>query len=202
MKTSHIAILGLIFSLNLMIYVETSSAKIYDYKQLQSKDYDDMMALVRSQIKESKKSADADDDSAALFHLKEGLRMIMSRPNTDNLIPKLLPELRKELSQLDAYDKQIVELIDESIDRIQDDKNSVTNRTSALFMLENVMAEIKPELKTNEKYKISYEKIRDAQLKVPGEVKADRKVRGMFQTESPSEKAKKILEEIFKTQTK
>ena len=177
-------------------------AKVYDYKQLQSKDYDEMISIVRKQIKEARKSADADDDSASLFHLKEGLRIVMSRPNSDNLIPKLLPEIRKELVQFEAFDKQLTELVDEAVDRIQDDKAADTGRTTAFFMLENIMAEMKPEVSSNENYKQAFEKIRDAKLKVPAAVKSDRKIRGMFQSESPSEKAKKILQETAKTKTK
>lgn len=196
------SLMTFLLSLTFIISVKPAAAKVYDYKQLQSKDYDEMIAIVRTQIKQSKKSAAEDDDSAAVFHLKEGLRIVMSRPNTDNLIPKLLPELRKELVQFEAYDGQMVELVDEAVDRVTDDKASTADRTSALFMLENIMAEIKPELSTNEKYKAVYEKIRDAKIKVPVEVKNDRKVRGMFQSESPSEKAQKILKEITKSKTK
>lgn len=192
----------LFIALFLCLFATSAPAKVYDYKQLQSRDYDEMMSIVRSQIKLSKKSVDEDDESAALFHLKEALRIVMSRPNTDNLIPKLLPEIRKELVQFEAFDTQMLELVNESIDRVKDEKAPTTGRTTALFMLENIMAEMKPELATNEKYKEAYEKIRDAKIIVPKEVSSDRKVRGMFQSESPSEKAKKILLEISKTQTK
>ena len=192
----------LLLTLFLTLFTSTSFAKVYDYKQLQSKDYDEMIGIIRDQIKQAKKSANDDDESAALFHLKEGLRIIMSRPNTDNLIPKLLPEIRKELVQFEAFDDQILELVNEAVDRVQDEKATTTGRATALFMLENIMAEIKPEVGTNEKYKSAYEKIRDAKIKVPKEAKSDRKIRGMFQTESPSEKAKKILEQTTKTKTK
>lgn len=192
----------LLLTLFLTFFASPSFAKVYDYKQLQSKDYDEMLGIVRDQIKLAQKSVNDDDESAALFHLKEGLRIVMSRPNTDNLIPKLLPEIRKELVQFEAFDDQITELINEAIDRVKDEKATTNGRATALFMLENIMAEIKPELDSNEKYKQAYEKIRDAKIKVPSEAKADRKVRGMFQTESPSEKAKKILDQLAKTKTK
>lgn len=192
----------LLLTLFLTFFVSPSFAKVYDYKQLQSKDYDEMIGIVRTQIKLAKKSVDEDDESAAQFHLKEALRIIMSRPNTDNLIPKLLPEVRKELVQFEAFDDQMLELVDEAIDRVKDEKASTTSKATSLFMLENIMAEIKPEIANNEKYKNAYEKIRDAKIKVPNEAKADRKVRGMFQSESPSEKAKKILDQIAKTKTK
>ena len=195
LSTTFILLLALLTS-------SVSFAKVYDYKQLQSKDYDEMIAIVREQIKQSKKSADADDDSAAIFHLKEALRIIMSRPNSDNLIPKLLPDVRKELAQFEAFDKQLADLADEAVDRVKDEGATDTGRTTALFMLENIMAEMKPELNSTETYKNTYEKIRDAKIKVPENVRADRTVRGMFQSESPSVKAKKILEQIAKTKTK
>jgi len=61
-------------------------------------------------------------------------------------------------------------------------------------MLENLIAEARPELRRSDELREALERIRDAKITVPKDVIDERRMNGMFSTQSPSETARQSLE--------
>lgn len=169
------------------------------------KDYDEMNKIVRRQVLAAQKEFENGDEgtdirsSAGLLELKKGLRVVLSRPNSDNMVAKLVPELRRELLAYDAYTPMMNELAKDGI-RAFDPKMGMATVTLSTyaFMLENLMSEIQAEARENMEVRGIIQMIADANLRMPEDVIRERKMAGMFRSVSPSDLAKKILER-FKT---
>ncbi len=174
----------------------------YKYSELQIKDYDEMLSQVKVRVKAASKilknsEVGSDEDQAAVEELRSALLLMLSRPNQDNMLAKLLPEVRKELVNLSAFEDSLAGLAVESIEGLNNDRLPTVYRSTSLLVLENVLSEFKPEIREKEDLRRIFEKIRDAKLEIPSEVKKDLKLRSMFSVESPSEKADRILKEVL-----
>lgn len=173
------------------------------YRDLMLRDYDQMNKAVKAQVRAARlelKNSDGDDaDSLApgLLELKRALKLVFSRPNSDNMVAKLVPEVRRELVAYDSYPQALSELAKEGV-RAFDKSLGVATVTLATytFMLDNILAEIQREAKDNPAMRDVIRIIADANLKIPKDVVDERKLSGMFLSESPSEKAKAILTRI------
>ena len=174
----------------------------YKYSELQIKDYDEMLAMVKVHLKKATKllranqEEDSNSDQQAVEELRAALLLILSRPNQDNMLAKLLPDIRKELSNMNSFEDSLSSLTSEAIDGLKNEKLPTVYRSTYLFVLENTVSEFKPEIKDKEDLRQIFEKIRDAKLKIPKDVAKDLKLRSMLNTESPSERAKRILDSI------
>ena len=179
-------------------------AKFYKYSELQVKDHDEMLKMIQTRVKASKKAAvdhqkDDDDeggDREAIEELREAARLSFSRPNKDNLLNDLVPPIRRELVQYNAYDDVLVGLVDEAIDGFANKKLPVAFRCTYLFMLENLMSEMKPDASTKVEFNRSLEKIRDAKIKIEPDIKKELRMTSMFVMASPSETAKNVLKKL------
>jgi hypothetical protein len=175
------------------------------YKQLMLLDYDQMTKAVRREVQMARQQLRSDDDpeatASAFLELKKALRLIFSRPDNDNMVAKLVPEVRRELALYDAYGKIIRELGQEGIQAFDPDLgvNTLTLATYT-FMLQNMMGEIKTEARLNASLRETIQMIADAHLEIPEDVIRERKITGMFLTESPSEQAHRILEQMKASQ--
>lgn len=176
------------------------------YRELMLKDFEQMQDVVRKHIRYAKQDfAAADEDPqaepSAFRQLKKALLLIFSRPDSDNVVAKLVPEVRRELALYDAYYRIVYEVAKESLQAF-DPSLGVNTLTLATytFTLQNLMAEIRTEARENPELQKTLQMIADANLKVPQDVVRERKLSGMFLSESPSERATKILKEIQTSQ--
>lgn len=198
----------LIFSI-LVFLSSMAFAAQYKYNELVIKDYDEMSKVVNSRVttarKLSRTSEEGDDDErTAVEHLREALKLIFSRPNSDNMVAKLTPEVRRELIGFSAFEDTIASLAKEGIDALDNKHLSKNSRATYLFLLENLMSEIRPEVESNgnDALRKAVEKIRDAKIKVSKDVQVERSMGSMFQPFDPSGEAKKILETADKAKKK
>lgn len=177
------------------------SVQKFKYNELQIKDYDEMLDKVNAYVAESRQLAikyqeEGDDetgDQMAIDKLSEGLTYILSRPDKDNMLAKLLPTVRKELINYSAFETSLSLAVTDAITAIQSTKLPATYRATSVFVLENVMAQVQPLISTNKDMRAIVEKIRDAKLEIPSDVMNDRKLKSMFNTSSPSKTAEKVL---------
>lgn len=179
-------------------------AERYKYSELQIKDYDEMATLVRGHIKKStdllkaeqKKDESAEASPEVIEELRAALLLLLSRPNQDNMLSKLMPEVRKELTNLNAFEDNLASITDEAVTGLKNSNLPTVTRSTYLFVLENFLSEFKPEVREKDELRGLFEKIRDAKVDVPKEVTKDLKLRSMLKVESPSERAKRVLDAI------
>lgn len=180
------------------------AADRYKYSELQIKDYDEMSALVKEKVKKAVKifretgdaEEDAPPDQAGVEELRSAFHLILARPNQDNMLAKLMPEVRKELANVNAFEDSLSSLAAEAVEGLRNEKLPTVFRSTYLFVLENIISEFKPEIRDKTDLRKIFEKIRDANLEIPKDVTKDLKLRSMLKVESPSERAKQILEKL------
>ncbi len=169
------------------------------YRDLMLKDYDEMYAMVKSHTRAAHKMIEESDNNSdwqegARSELLVAERLILSRPDSDNMVAKLTPEVKREIAMFGNYDDLLETLTKEGIQAFDSNMNLPTTiRTTQLFVLENLMSEIQPEVKDNAREREMLEQIRDAKIDLPSDVVAERKLQGMFLATSPSDEAKRIL---------
>jgi hypothetical protein len=187
-------------SLLIVTSATAAQAATYKYNDLIIKDYDEMNAQVQSRIKKARAASQHDGDEAndheAIEILRDALKLIFSRPNSDNMVSKLTPEVRRELTGFSAYEDSISSLVAEELAVVKNDGNTVSQRSTALFVLENILSEIRPEAANNPDVKRIIQRIADGKIKVAEDVAMDRKMRSMYKTQNPSDEAKEILKKL------
>jgi hypothetical protein len=178
----------------------------YKYSDLVIRDYDEMNKDVQLHISNAHKKAKGGDDTSgdreAIDELRDALKLIFSRPNSDNMVAKLTPDVRRELSNFSAFEDTISGISAECLSQVKDDSLPVVVRSTALFVLENLLSEIRPEVAGNADLRRVTQRIADAKIKVPEDVLKDRKLRSMFKTVNPSDFAQEILKKLPKTEAK
>lgn len=174
----------------------------YDSQQLMMKNADQISEMVRKKIKASQeiqaKQEDNDDspfvaEPAAIVQLKDALRIVLARPDQDGTRANAFARLRRELTDLNSLDATLDELAREAISSLQNPKVSAKHAGTYIMVLENLMAEIKPEMKNSPAMKKIIEQIRDANIKVSDETKSQVFLRSMSPVASPSDTALKII---------
>ncbi|WP_413575682.1 hypothetical protein ACLVWU_15125 [Bdellovibrio sp. HCB290] len=188
MKTTNfiLATLATVFCLN------AQAALIANYATLATKDLDQMNELINEKIQESEEMADE-----KYIPLKEALQAVFSRPDgTDDMIDKVIGPLRTKLDELDQWENALTILVDEAVDALKNPKGvkPVIQNTYAVF-LENFVAEAKPYAKKGGFERKLLEKIRNAKIQMSKEAKNERSLRGMKVGDSPSDLAKRVLEQ-------
>jgi len=177
----------------------TSVGPNYKYNELMIKDYDEMLEMVQSFVLKAKEAAGEDgtaNEDEAVAHLRNGLKLILSRPDSDNMVAKLVPEVRRMMLGFNAYEPSVAMIADEAIEYVDSRNAAPSIQSTSLFILDNVLGEIRPEVETNVQLRQVAERIRDAGLSVSKDVQKERKIRGMFGTKSPSDTARDILKRI------
>lgn len=174
-----------------------ASGHRYKYSDLVIRDYDEMSKQVQIRIrnahKANKNGDDSSGDRAAIEELRDALKLIFSRPNSDNMVAKLTPDVRRELSGFSAYEDTISSLTAEALGIAKDDNATESQRSTALFQLDNILGEVRPEIGTNEDLRRVVQRIKDANVKISDDVARARKMRSMFSTKNPSQYAEEIL---------
>jgi len=170
----------------------------FRYNELMIKDYDEMSHMVNAKLKKARSvgsnSSDENvDDQEALENLREAVKLILSRPDSDNMVAKLMPEVRKELLGYNAFEDTLSGLAAEAVAVAKDDNVANSAQATALVVLENLLAQIRPEVGSNTDLRRIAEKIKNARISISTGVRKDLKLRGMFVPKNPSELAKDIL---------
>lgn len=171
----------------------------YKYSDLVIRDYDEMFKQVQARIKSARKHIKEDGEGGereAIEELRDALKLIFSRPNSDNMVAKLVPEVRRELAGFSAYEDTMSSIAAECLARVKEDNVTVARRSTDLFVLENMITEMKPEVQGNADIQRIVKRIADAKIHIPDDVIKDRKIRSMFKTKNPSEMADEILKAL------
>jgi hypothetical protein len=183
-----------IFFIIIILGATSQAGLLYTYHQLTLKDLDQMSSLVKNKIKESKAAY-----SGKSVPLKEALQSVFSRPNSDDMISKVMDQLRYQLDQEEAYEKVFEELIQEALNALTNTKNfkKDVQVTYAIF-LENFISEFKPDL-TAENFEMKMiKKIADSKIELTKDARKERQLRLMSEGSSPSELAKKVIQDYEK----
>lgn len=163
------------------------------FTELQMKNYEEMVDLVKKRVLKAEKMSSQDIDEAKNT-LQEALHLIFSRPNSDNMVSQLIPIVRTPLKNIDAYDSTLTSITDDTLAVAKDPKANVGPQATAYVRLENILSEIKPDLASNETAQKIAASIRDAKLQMPDKVKSELKRRSMVSISStPSDLAKQLL---------
>lgn len=162
---------------------------LFTFSELTTKDLEQMSKIVKTKIAESRRS-----DGDKVIPLKEALQAVLSRPNTDGMIEKVMGPLRSELDDHDSWEKSLRELTDESLMALR--KNSAFKgryQVTYLIFLENIITELLQPAVDNGFERALLEKIRDSDIDISKDAAKERTLRMMKQSPSPSEIAKKVL---------
>lgn len=179
----------------------------YKYNDLQIRDYDEMSKQVQDRIQKAddytnKDNETEDDDRAAIAELRDALKLIFSRPNSDNMVAKLITDIRRELGGLNAFEDSIAAVANDALITVKDSGQTVNRRATALFVLDNIMAEIRPQAGDKPDFRRVIQRIADAKIKIADDVKRDLALRSMYRLQNPSETAEKILKTLPKEKKK
>ncbi len=181
----------LFITLILMLSSLSEAGLLLTYHKLALKDLDQMNDIVSSKIKESKKSY-----AGKTVPLKEALQAVLGRPDEDNMVEKVIPPLKSELESQDAWEKSLKELATEAINALKNNKNFKPEvQVTYQVFLENMLAQMKPDLGKGGFETKLVEKIREAKVVISKEAQNERKLRMMKTPVSPSDIADIILKE-------
>lgn len=176
----------------------------YDSSSLLLKNSDQISEMLKVKIKKAQalqaKQEDNEDgeiqaEPEALENLKDALRIVLSRPDQDGARSNLYSRVRRELVDLNALDQVLVELTEESLAELRT-QDGPRRTATYVVILENMMAEIKPELAENGTYRKIVERIRDAKVTITDKAKVQNLLRSMSIPISPSETATKLLKSV------
>jgi hypothetical protein len=167
------------------------------------KNAEQITALVNKKMKTAaaaqaaqEQSDDASDvvaEPEALDALKDGMRIVLSRPDQDGVRGELYSRLRRELNDLNSLEGAMASLAQEAIDALKTSSSSTKVQLTYIYLLENMMSEIKPDFESNPALKKIIEDVRDANIQISDRLRKEQKLRSMAKPISPSETAAKIL---------
>ena len=186
-------------------------AATYKYSDLQTRDYDEMRTMVLDLLNKAESGSESAaqddgessvDDQQAMEYLRDAIKLILSRPDQDNVVSKLIPDVRKKLNEFNSYYDTMASLSAEAIKGVGKDKLSSAERATYLVILQNMMSELNPEINGKDEVRKIFEKIRDAKIEIPRPVASNLFMGSMRKIESPSETAKKALSKAEKTKAK
>lgn len=189
-------------ALCLILGISSAQAKVeYDASTLLLKNSDQVSDMIKVKIKKAQalqaKQEDNDDgeiqaEPEALENLKDALRIALSRPDQDGARSNLYSRVRRELNDLNSLDQILAELTEESLSELRT-QDGPRRTATYVVILENMMAEIKPEVRDNPAYMKIVERIRDAKITIGDKTKVQTLLRSMSIPVSPSATATKLL---------
>lgn len=194
---------SVLFFANLVVH--TANAKVeYDASSLLLKNSDAVSEMIKKKIKAAQKlqAKQVDDEDGeikpeteAVEALKDAMRIALSRPDQDGARSNLYGRVRRELMDLNSLEQVLGELVDESITEMRT-QDGPRRTATYVVILENMMAELRPELAEYPEYRKLVEKIRDAKITISDKAKVQNLLRSMSVPISPSATAEKILKAI------
>ena len=198
----HITIL-LALGATLVMSGHLASAKVeFDSNQLLMKNSEEFTSLVKRKIKlasniQSRQKLDLESglvaEPEAVAYLTDALRIVLSRTDQDATVDDLFNTVRHELQDLNSFDDAAKSLAIESIQALKDDGTAVRIQGTYVAILNNLVSEIKPDLRIGSELFKTTEMIRDAHLKISDKLKSQTFMRSMATPGSPSDAAKRAL---------
>ena len=196
------AITSMITSVALFASLEASAKVEYDASSLLLKNSDQVSDMIKVKIKKAQKLQAKQEDNEdgeiqaepeAVENLKDGMRIALSRPDQDGARSNLYSRVRRELVDLNALDQVLIELTEESLSELRT-QDGPRRTATYVVILENMMAEIKPEVAENPTYRKILERIRDAKITIADKAKVQNLLRSMSIPISPSATAAKMIQ--------
>ncbi|MCZ0933421.1 MAG: hypothetical protein OXJ52_09770 [Oligoflexia bacterium] len=173
----------------------------YTAKTLKLKDYEEMRAIVTESIKRSREKAPqqlaSDGLEEAILELKKGLKVLLMRPDTDNINSSLILMIQNEIVNHRAFMPVFKEVVESSVKEFKSKKGSVSYQTGLLYLIENAISYLQS-INTKESTEILMD-VKEANLKISKKL-ANYLILEMERgkTASPSYLAKRILAKRLK----
>ena len=169
----------------ILLFTTVTSAQIgHSYRSLKLRNLEEMSRLMDNYN-------DAENDSKEkLFQIT---KILMSRPDDDGALNTLSPKLNVLLRNSGSYEEILNKLVDESIAGISDTKLKPDHGATYVFILLNLLSEIKPTIKTNAFHLSLAEKIKGAQLKLSPKLASELRLHHLRTLKSPSEIAEELI---------
>lgn len=173
-----------------------------DSDQLRMKNAEQLNALVLKKIKKAEdiqKKQEVDDDLGivaepdAVEALQEAMMIVLSRPDQEGARANAFARVRRELTDLNSFDQVVKDINKEAISALKEKSTPVREQATYIVVLENLMAEMKPDVSSNPLFKKLVEDIRDADIELSDKVRSQQLLRSMNRPVSPSKTAEKIV---------
>lgn len=173
----------------------------YDSQQLMMKNADEVSAIISRKIKRAQKfqsQQEVNDDIGiisepeAVDALRDAMRIALARPDQDGSRANMFAQVRRELTDLNSFEDVLQDIADEGIYALKHPATSVRAQGTYVILIENMIAELKPDSKTNALYRKIIEQIRDADIEISDKLKNQMLMRSMGQPISPSVTAESI----------
>ncbi|MCM2280395.1 MAG: hypothetical protein NDI61_00955 [Bdellovibrionaceae bacterium] len=185
--------------------ITTGEPKLeFDSTQLMMKNSDQVNELINARIQkagnvQASQVDDAEADSVVveletLEALKDAMRIALARPDRDGTRSSLYSLVRRELVDLNSLDVVLRDLAQESIDALKA-KRSAKAQATYVYILENLMAELRPDL-ANDNTREIVTRIRDARIDIDPAVRKQLMMRTMSRPVSPSDTAERLLSQV------
>jgi hypothetical protein len=190
-------------------------ARLLLYSSLATKDLDQMRAIVNQKItkaqdliREGQEQAselatdegelsleETVQDREAIELLREAVKIIMARPDIDNMVAALIERPRKELRAFQAYESTLESLVDEALAALKNKSLKPPYKATYLVILKNLMAELNSQIQHKpEKIKV-FERIAKSKVKVSSELANELRMRSMLTSFDPVKAAEKVLKD-------
>lgn len=194
--TSVVSIAIIFFSL--IAFVGCSSAPVksqeselsYTYSKLKLLDLDQMSDLIQDRLNRYKKTGNED-------LLEDALRICLARPDEDGMVEKLIENIRFSLDSNEQWEELVENTVQKSTDKLKDETTAVEDQVSYLILLENLVAQFRPEfLKQDESPQFEsriIERIAEADIVVSDAAANEQKLNLMNAVFSPSDVAREML---------
>ncbi len=150
--------------------------------ELLLKNAEQYSAIVRKKIKKAqdiqgKQEVEVNEkgeifaEPEAVSALRDGMRIVLSRPDQDGARSKLFNKLRQELNDLNSLDQALTDIVSEACTGLKGQNINVKFEETYLVILDNFLSEVRPEVSTNANFKTLVEKIRDSELRTSDKMK-------------------------------
>lgn len=200
---AHRALLALAAAL--LLFAPNTWAKVeYDSSSLLIKNSDQVSEMIRKKIRQAQKVQSRQEETEdgeiqaepeALDHLRDAMRIALSRPDQDGARSNLYSRVRRELVDLNSLDTVLMELTEEAIAELRN-QDGPRRTATYIVLLENMMAELKPDALENPTYRKIFERIRDARITITDKARVQNLLRSMSIPVSPSLTAEKMIKQM------
>lgn len=164
----------------------------YSYAQLKLLDLEQMSDLIQQNMNKYKKTGEA-------RYIEEALVVCLSRPNSDSMVEKLIESIRYNLETNELWEGSVSALVQKSINRLNDPSTAVSDQVGYLILLENLIAEFKPEfVKQYQSPQFEsriIEQIAKSEIEVSREADSESRLNLMAAQKSPAEIAESLVED-------
>lgn len=213
LRPTGLPLLSMVFVASVLCATSAWSKVEYDSSSLLIKNSDQVSEMIRKKIRQAQniqsrqvetEDGDIQAEPEALDHLRDAMRIALSRPDQDGARSNLYSRVRRELVDLNSLDIVLMELTEEAIAELRNQEGPRRTATY-IVMLENMMAELKPDAQENPTIRQIFERIRDSRIAITDKARVQNLLRTMSIPVSPSvtaEKMLKLMPPIKETKTK